>query len=335
MLREELALAEISVIVPTYNNVNAIQRTIASVVAQTFSDWELIVINDGSTDGTADCVRMIGDDRIRLFSFDNAGVATARNRGIDRAQGRFLAFLDADDLWAPKKLENQRQALLQDSRADVAYSWTVFLDENGLVQFRQIPEKIVGDTYRQILTHNFLMCGSTPLIRREAIESTGYFDASHSPVEDWDYFIRLARHHRFTVVPEHEVFYSQSAGSASAQLTLLESKIMVLHEKAFSEVPPGLKINKKRALAHIHYYLASKHLNHITGKESLKSVMHHFIEALHLDPGMALDAGYFPLYVKYILTRFLPKSWLERGVRWRRSRHTPVALPRPGPGISA
>lgn len=101
----------ISVIVPAYNAENTILETIGSVQQQTFSDFELIVINDGSNDRTLELLNSLTDSRLKIFSYENAGVGVARNRGISHATGKFIAFLDADDLWTPDKLELQLATL--------------------------------------------------------------------------------------------------------------------------------------------------------------------------------------------------------------------------------
>ena len=113
----------ISVIIPVYNAEATIKETIDSVLNQTFTNLELIVINDGSKDSSLSIISNIKDSRLKLFSYDNAGVAISRNRGIKKASGKFIAFIDADDLWTSDKLEAQLKALQSNPQAAVAYSW--------------------------------------------------------------------------------------------------------------------------------------------------------------------------------------------------------------------
>lgn len=110
----------ISVIIPVYNGQKTIKETIQSVLNQTFADWELIIVNDGSQDATLEIINSINDYRIKVFSYSNAGVSSSRNRGIDQAQGEFISFLDADDLWTPDKLKEQLKALQENPQAALA-----------------------------------------------------------------------------------------------------------------------------------------------------------------------------------------------------------------------
>ena len=112
----------ISVVIPAYNAEHTILDTIKSVQQQTFSDYEIIVINDGSEDRTLELVEQVEDSRVKVFSYSNGGLSTARNRGIARATGEYITFLDADDLWTPDKLEAQLAALQKHPEAGVAYS---------------------------------------------------------------------------------------------------------------------------------------------------------------------------------------------------------------------
>jgi len=118
----------ISVIIPAYNAEKTILETIQSLQKQTFTDFEIIVINDGSTDGTVELLNAIEDSRVKVFSYENGGLPVARNRGIDRATGEYITFVDADDLWTPDKLELQLTALRQHPEAGIAYSWTAFIN---------------------------------------------------------------------------------------------------------------------------------------------------------------------------------------------------------------
>ncbi len=191
----------ISIIVPAYNAERTIVETVTSVQQQTYSDFELIVINDGSTDQTLELLGKVQDPRLKVYSYENGGLSVARNRGIAQASGEFIAFLDADDLWTTDKLELQLTALQQHPEAGVAYSWTLFMDEKGELFHADKPIFFEGNVCAQLLVSNFLASGSNPLIRTQAVTSIGEFDPLVSGAADWDYWLRLAARWHFVVVP--------------------------------------------------------------------------------------------------------------------------------------
>src|SRR4028118_1589922 len=157
----------ISVIIPVYNGEKTIRETIESILNQTFTDFELIVINDGSQDATLEIVECIQDSRLKVFSYPNAGQAASRNQGISHACGRYISFIDADDLWAPDKLEAQLKALQANPQAAVAYSWTKCIDELGQFSRRGSHISATGNVYGKLLLIDFIENGSNPLIRAE------------------------------------------------------------------------------------------------------------------------------------------------------------------------
>lgn len=148
----------VSVITPMYNAQKYILDTIASVQAQTYSRWEMIIVDDGSADGSVEAVREAAakDSRIRLIRQENSGVAAARNRGIKAAKGRYLAFLDSDDLWRPEKLERQL-ALMEKQNCGFCYTACDVINDSGRPtgQVRRVPERI---TYQKLLWGNVIPC---------------------------------------------------------------------------------------------------------------------------------------------------------------------------------
>lgn len=253
-------MPQISVIIPVYNGEKTIGETIESVCQQNFSDWELIIIDDGSTDSTLTVAKSIPDSRIQVFSFPNGGQAISRNRGIAKARGEYIAFLDADDLWTPDKLEDQLQALQADSQAAVAYSWLNFIDESSNFVQKGSYVKFSGDVYSNLLLMNFLGNGSNPLIRKQALEKVGGFETSLIPSEDWDMWIKLAAHYPFVLVHKVQVLYRLSPSSQSTNVTRLEAAGLLVIEKAFTQAPTSLQYIKKASLANLYKYLIYKSL---------------------------------------------------------------------------
>lgn len=249
----------ISVIIPAYNAEATIAQTIASVQKQTFTDLEIIVVNDGSTDRTLEVLQQISDPRLKVFSYENSGVSVSRNRGIAQATGQYIALLDSDDLWTPDKLESQLTALQQNSKAGVAYSWTYFMFENEKLSFVENSHYCEGNVYADLLLANFLHSGSNPLIRKEAVESIGLFDPAIKSVEDWDYYIRLAKKWDFVLVPKPQILYRQHLSSISYNIEVMQQHCLELMEKTFATAPLELQHLKGKSLANIYQYSAQKY----------------------------------------------------------------------------
>ena len=295
----------ISVIIPTYNAERSILETIESVRKQTFSNFELIVIDDGSTDRTLELLSSVVDERIKVFPYENAGGPIARNRGIFRATGEFLTFLDHDDLWTPDKLELQLAALQQHPDAGVAYSWTYYLQENGESFHAGEPLFFEGNVYCQLLVKNFLDSGSNPLIRKTIIEVIGGFDPEFPYCADWEFYLRLAEHCKFIVVPKHQIFYRQSSGSMSSKIESMEDFNVQACEKLFESVPPELQYLKQQSLAHIYQELAHLCLVRISDAGGAKQASQKLQKAIRLYPRILLNKKTLTLAIKLLLIRVL------------------------------
>ncbi|NJO30494.1 MAG: glycosyltransferase [Richelia sp. SL_2_1] len=250
----------ISVIIPAYNAAKTIQETVMSVLNQTFSNLELIVINDGSQDSTLEVLSSIKDSRLQVFFYENAGISMARNRGIERASGEFISFLDADDIWTPDKLEAQLTALEKNPQAGVAYSWVDYIDEYGNFFHPGNHITINGSAYEKMLVQNILENGSNPLIRREALTEVGGFDSSLTLAEDWDMWLRLSERYDFVTVPSVQILYRISSRSASTNIVKMENSCLKLIEKSFKNAPASLQYLKKNTLSTLYHYLTFKSL---------------------------------------------------------------------------
>jgi glycosyltransferase involved in cell wall biosynthesis len=250
----------ISVIIPAYNCEKTILETINSVLQQTYSNFELIIINDGSQDSTLEIVNKIQDSRLRVFSFDNAGGNVSRNRGLHLAQGEFISFLDADDIWTSDKLHSQLEALEKNTNAHVAYSWTDYIDESGNFLLSGARITASGDVYEKLLINNFLENGSNPLIRKDALMQLGGFDEALQAAQDWDMWLRLAAKYSFIAVPFVQILYRVSSNSLSSNLKRQEKYCLQVLDNAYKIRPTTnikiLNISKKN----IYKYLTCKAL---------------------------------------------------------------------------
>jgi glycosyltransferase involved in cell wall biosynthesis len=217
--RERGGSPAVSVIIPAFNAQNTILETLTSVLSQTWTDFEAIVVDDGSTDRTAEIAAQIAlqDHRVRVCRQKNMGAAEARNRGIRETTGAWIAPLDADDLWTPDCLESLlRQARRATDRVAVVYCWSTRIDLDGLLLPGVSAASIRGPVLSTLICHNFLGNGSCTLIRRSALESVGVYQRSLNPTEDWDLYLRLAERYEFVPVPRFLVQYRQGPHSLSS-----------------------------------------------------------------------------------------------------------------------
>jgi glycosyltransferase involved in cell wall biosynthesis len=282
-------MATISVIIPAYNAECTILETIASVQEQTFSDFEVIVINDGSTDRTLERLATVKDSRLKVVSYENGGVSVARNHGMAHATGEFISFIDADDLWTLDKLELQLAALQKHPEAGVAYSWTSNMSDEGKSFDIGHSPIFTGNVYPELLVTNFIANGSNLLIRREAIESVGDFDPALSGCADWDFYVRLAARWHFVVVPKLQILYRQSSGSMSSKIETMEKENIFVIEKIFQTAPPELQSLKNQSLAIMYQYLAGMCLARVNNLSEVKQASQKLQMAVRLYPQILLD----------------------------------------------
>lgn len=248
----------ISVIIPVYNGEKTIRKTIESVLSQTFEDFELIIIDDGSQDSTVAVINEIKDPRLQVFSFPNAGVSESRNRGLAKANGKYISFLDADDLWTSDKLEAQLKTLQANPKAAVAYSWTDWIDELGQFVHSGSHISATGDVYRKLLVRDFIESGSNPLIRSQALAEVGGFDKSLTTAADWDMWLRLAAHYHFCVVPSVQILYRVAGNSMSSNVWKIETESLKVIERNFAQAHKALQHLKRETLGNRYKYLTFK-----------------------------------------------------------------------------
>lgn len=254
-------MALISVIIPVYNGEDTIAEAVESALQQTFSDLEVIIIDDGSTDTTVEILQKISDSRLKVFSYPNAGIAASRNRGLSHARGQYIAPLDADDIWKPEKLEAQLEALQSSSDAAVAYCWSDCIDKSGRWLRPGGHPSLSGYVLPNLLISDILENGSNPLIEHQALIKVGKYDESLPAGQDWDMSIRLAFHYHFVLVPQPLVLYRISASSVSRNINRLEKAALQVIDKAFIEAPDSLKHLRSKSLANIYKYLIFQSLS--------------------------------------------------------------------------
>ncbi len=224
----------VSIIMPAFNAEKFICETIKSVQTQTFSEWELIIVDDGSTDGTAEIIEtFLSDKRVRLIRQKNGGVAAARNAALKIADGEWIAFLDADDVWFPEKLSEQMGVIRGNAGINLVFTNYFLWDgERDLeLRFKSEAKFPRGDYNRRLIFHN-LFGMSSVLLKRAALESIGAFDQSVAPAEDWDLWLRLADSGlRAVGINKPLLRYRMWSGNASKNsVRMMQSNVRVLEK---------------------------------------------------------------------------------------------------------
>ncbi|MDL2410711.1 glycosyltransferase family A protein [Rhizobium calliandrae] len=231
--------ATIGVVVPMFNAERTIGATLASICRQTHQELDIIIVDDGSSDNSASIVADYAkkDRRIRIIQQSNGGVAAARNNGAAATDAEFLAFIDADDLWAPSKIALQWEALEKGGpSAGLAYCWFALIDEDSRVFSLHNRPTAEGSVLQRMCRNNFVGNGSSMLIRRCAFEKAGQFDPSlrarkAQGCEDLLICLRIAENYEFRVVPEHLVGYRMTNTNMSSDvMQMLRSCEIVLGE---------------------------------------------------------------------------------------------------------
>jgi len=220
----------ISVVVPAYNCAPYIRAAVSSVLGQTFSDLEVIVVDDGSTDATIHELSTFSDPRLIVIrNPTNQGVSRATNAGVGRARGEYLAALAADDLWLPTKLERQLAHLESSPDLDASYTWIQHIDATG----KRLPtierNDLGSNPVSTLLTSRRIKLACTLLIRRSAITRTALLDPRLRTNEDWEYLLRLALAGvRFAGVREPLTLVRQRPGSLSRSSMSMEDMCVAL-----------------------------------------------------------------------------------------------------------
>lgn len=220
----------VSVVMAAKNYARFIREAIESVRAQTRTDWELLVIDDGSSDDTPAAVRpYLADSRVRYFRSDVLGQPRAKNLGVALARGRFVAFLDADDTWEPTKLEKQLP-LFDAPEVGVAFCARSLMDEEGrALPTRDPAAPPTGFVLPQMFTQNFV-CFSSCVVRREALAHVGGFGAQWDLAIDYDFWLRVASHYKFAHANEQLVRYRTGHGNLSKRLRdRVDTALSIMH----------------------------------------------------------------------------------------------------------
>ena len=226
-------MPKVSVIIPTYNFSSALSNTVNSVLQQTEPDFEIIVVDDGSTDNTREAVKGIKDHRVRYFYKDNGGTSSARNYGLSRARGDYIAFLDHDDLWPENYLEVMLSRLIKNSKLGAAYSpITVAYRDGRRVKSYKRPEGRSGRITLDLWKRGFVWTSAT-VIRKSVLKDFSFDESLRRSYEDGDYFLRLSMRCLFLFVEDVEAIHTVHAENFSEKVGVLPTRILVLERFYF------------------------------------------------------------------------------------------------------
>ena len=210
----------VSVIIPVYNGERYLTETIESVIAQTEVNWELIAVNDGSTDSSLVILEEYGNkipDRVQVITVENGGVSRARNTAVAAARGTYVAFLDQDDFWAPQKLQRQVEMFSRDKNIGISFTNMTLIDENGMV-FRENVLKFSrenrGNVFEHLIFDNFIPISSV-MIKKELFKKIGGFDPRFSLAEDYDFLLKVTQELSVDYIDEPLLLYREHGDSGT------------------------------------------------------------------------------------------------------------------------
>lgn len=319
----------VSVIMPCWNRAGFVADAIRSVLGQTLTDFELLVVDDGSTDGSRDVVRSFSDARLRLLCGEHQGISAAMNAGLAAARGRFIARLDSDDAWVPDMLEIQVAVLEARPEVGLVYARGECVDTNwrSLGMTWGYPLRYPGETFRSMV-YNDSTCNITVVCRRECFERAGTYDETLQTSEDLDMWLRVAWECEFAftdrVLARIRLHGDSITGGVSEDRDEQMERRGLVFEKLFAlpDLPPEIRAMRGHVFSNLHTSNGLLWLGH--GKFRLAGRAF----------GRAVRVSSSPVYtllrigwsaVKWQVLPRLPggrglSTWLERRLQWIRGR---------------
>ena len=274
-----MILPKVSIIVPTYNRAHMVTETIDSILAQTFKDFELIVVDNESADNTEEVIKSYPDQRIRYFKHQNNGVvAVNRNYGIGKAQGQYIAFCDDDDLWLPEKLERQVELLDSNKELGLVYSDCYVIDSSGDLRkgtYFVSRKPVRGNAFGELFQHNLIPL-STAIVRREVLDRVEGFNPGYKICQDYDLWLRIAERYPIDFVEQPLAKFRVHSGSIYQKHTALAYRENLQIMNYWLNRNPDLKrelggkIRRKKALLCRAAFLVA--ISHVYRNKNMKSM---------------------------------------------------------------
>ena len=254
----------VSIIIPTYNRSDLLKLALTSCLEQTYQDFEVIVVDDGSTDDTRNVVESFGSEKIRYVYQTNAGRSKARNKAIDQARGKYITFLDSDDLYLPHKLEVEVKALEENAQYGAVYSSAYNVDINGKQHPYIYPAPSSGWIYEEIALYlPITICLPTVMARREVFQVVGVFDERQNRFEDTDMWRRISKKYQFLAIDEPLCKIRYHEGNEMEHPEIVYKALKYYTSKVLRQdtLRYGLKLRLLAAKLCVHYGLAVR--NHV------------------------------------------------------------------------
>jgi glycosyltransferase involved in cell wall biosynthesis len=286
----------ISVIIPAYNYARYLAEAIDSVLAQTYPVLEVIVVDDGSTDDTPGVLAAYAN-RIRAIRQQNLGVSAARNTGISAARGEYVAFLDADDVWQPSKLDAQMARFDADPSLGLVHCGAESFDDKGkTIHFWR--DGMQGRVAINILRLEPVIAApsSNIVVPRRVAEEIGGFDTRMSGSEDWDFAYRVAARYEIGFTPEPLVRYRIHGGGSHWNIAAMEKGMLLALQKAFALPDPAVQSVRNLSYGRLHRVLAGCYFE----RRQLFRCARHLFRSLFYD---ARNLGYIAAYPARVLSR--------------------------------
>lgn len=243
-------MPKISAVITTWNRSKMLNRAIQSVLAQTFSDFELLILDNSSTDDTALVARSFRDPRIRYIKHPPVNIAGARNIGLHESAGEYLAFLDDDDEWLPEKLADELSVFEKDATRKIGFVYGAYIhvDEATGKTFETIYPKHRGDVYAYAVSHEdtFTGAASNPMLRKSAVVEVGGYDERVTTGEDYEMFLRLAKRYEFDYVSKPVLkIYIHVGYRLSHQVEAYINTEKIIYEKHYDFISSRPPVNAR------------------------------------------------------------------------------------------
>ncbi len=245
-------MSTISVIIPCYNQAHLLATAIRSVQAQTMLDWQIIIVNDGSTDDTAVVANQFVDEQIHYVAQENMGLSAARNTGIDQANGRFICFLDADDAWAPEFFQTCLTVLVEQPTIGGVYTRHLFFDHEGNLLSAANGHIVPPEQLRPTLLEGGFFPVHSVMLRRSALDAVGCFDSDLTSLEDWDLWLRMSQQYTFVGIEQPLAYYRVNPNSMSMDIERMHNNrlaVLIKHFSPLTTAPDEWSLQKRQAVA--------------------------------------------------------------------------------------